>query len=124
MVGLDWRTGQTVLLTLVRNGQNLSILDVGMMKNHENGGPPKAPIFFGHTKRSKSRVEDTADDSKPWLLSLQDLVPSSAQNIWLHGPAETDSCSFKTSEVAGVPGCDEVGRWEVSQNGRYTRIDE
>ena len=28
--------------------------------HHENGGPPKAPIFFGHTKRSKSRVEDTA----------------------------------------------------------------
>lgn len=31
-------------------------------------------------------------------IGPEDLVPSSAQNIWLHGPAETDSCSFKASE--------------------------
>ncbi|CAK9003787.1 Polyamine oxidase 3 (OsPAO3) [Durusdinium trenchii] len=39
-----------------------------------------------------------------WITS-EDLVASSAQNIWLHGPAESDSCSFGRTEA------DE--RWET-----------
>ena len=44
--------------------------------------------------------------NRQWWHGVQDLVASSAQNIWLHGPAESDSCSFGRTEVG-----ERVGTW-------------
>ena len=43
-------------------------------------------------------------------LQSKDLVHSSAQNIWLHGPAATDSCNFQLSKARGGRNSD-VGCW-------------
>ena len=47
--------------------------------HHENGGPPKAPIFFGHTKRSKSRVEDTAIETTWDAMAIESPGPGAQQ---------------------------------------------
>lgn len=43
-------------------------------------------------------------------LQSKDLVHSSAQNIWLHGPAATDSCNFQLSKARGGRNSD-AGCW-------------
>ena len=36
-------------------------------------------------------------------VGLEDILPSSGHNIWLHGAADGDSCSFVRSPVRPVP---------------------